>query len=134
MARELKSIHKGEEFWWNSRLIKSENDLHDRYHKFVQNFNIFENNELFAYEGLFDKKEKNVFAASPRLERSRFEKPNILAQLDQSRIGDDKYKIKLNSSNVMNINDGSINARSSVSDAAGFGPSLRQNENVEIKK
>ena len=54
MKKEIKPIDIGEEIWWNEFLIKAENNLHDRYQLFVENFNK-NDDENFAYEGIFDK-------------------------------------------------------------------------------
>ena len=58
VAKEIKPIRRDEETWWNTRLIKAENDLHDRYRLFVENFNKMNDDENFAYEGIFDQKQK----------------------------------------------------------------------------
>ena len=55
MKGEPTQFSNDEEFWWYSKIIKSQYDLDDRYQKFIQNFKLNDHYEDFAYEGIFDK-------------------------------------------------------------------------------
>lgn len=66
-----------EDFWWNTKELKASEDLKDRIIKFSENYALYQTNESFAYEGIFDKVQQKP---APQI---KFEK----TQVDRSHIG-----------------------------------------------
>ena len=112
MKGEPSKFKTDEEFWWYTKIIKSQYDLDDRYQKFIENFKLNDHNEEFAYEGIFDKKEKE------KMQNSRLEASYMYIPLNRSKVIEDN-NIKLNSSNLMMIKDDVSNTGASpISDAS----------------
>lgn len=110
MKGEPTQFKNDEEFWWYTQIINSQNDLDDRYQKFIHNFKLNDHNEEFAYEGIFDQKEK--------VQNSRLEASYMFIPLNRSKIIEDN-NIKLNSSNLMMIKDDISNTGASpISDGS----------------
>lgn len=73
MKIETANMSDNEVFWWHSNTIKAEEDLKDRIQKFIENHEIHQHNESFAYEGIFDQKDAKRDIPYIKFEKSRME-------------------------------------------------------------
>lgn len=61
--------------------------------------------EIFAYEGIFDQKPKQLLpGVKGSSSKGILDRSHLVSTLEKTRL-DDMYKIKLNSTNIINIQD-----------------------------
>lgn len=73
MKIETANMSDNEIFWWHTQTIKAEEDLKGRIQKFIENHEVHQHNESFAYEGIFDKKNAKHAVPYIKFEKSRME-------------------------------------------------------------
>lgn len=57
MPIETENFQQEEDFWWHKKSTKANEQLKDRYKKFLENYDDNYYDGSFMYEGIFDKKE-----------------------------------------------------------------------------
>lgn len=56
LPAEMEHFENNEESWWSTQNKKARRKIDTRVQKFMENFQLQEQNNEFAYEGIFDKK------------------------------------------------------------------------------
>lgn len=84
MPFETIDVANDESSWWHLKTIYATDQLDDRIHKFMENFHAIQNNEDFAYEGIFDQKDNMISNANIKLDRSRHDMSQMINPGDKS--------------------------------------------------
>ena len=65
MPLEIEHLKNDEASWWYIKNIKATYQLETRIQRFMKNLELYQHNENFAYEGIFDKKEERSTSVLP---------------------------------------------------------------------
>ena len=88
MTKETNFVAHPEEFWWKKRVMYRKQEIEESYRQFLTSAAPIQEQEDFAYEGIFD--EKNKKGKSPtKMNRSRIDISDIFGNLNRSKIEDD---------------------------------------------
>jgi hypothetical protein len=120
LVKETNFVSNPEEYWLKRKVYHKRKDIEESLQHFILNTAPINEQEEFAYEGIFDQK-KDI---SPlKLKGSRMDLSNFINPLNRSKMVDDDLQFKPNSGNIIHlqedISNNSISPNSANSNAFG---------------
>jgi len=105
-TKETNFVAHPEEYWWKKQLTFRKQDISDILKKFIENNKggVMQQEE-FAYEGIFDKKEQQERSPIKLNNSRRMDASNIVGTLNKSKLADEEIHIKHNGSHVIQMQD-----------------------------
>jgi hypothetical protein len=85
MPLDTTEIKDNEASWWHLKTIIATDQLDNRIQKFLETFQLVHNNEEFAYEGIFDRKEESVMSPINKFNKNRLEMSQMITPIDRSK-------------------------------------------------
>lgn len=89
MTKETNFVAHPEEYWWKKRVMYRKQDIEESYRQFLTSAAPQQEQEDFAYEGIFDKKNKKDNSPN-KMNRSRIDLSGIFGNLNRSKVEEDK--------------------------------------------
>jgi len=102
-VRETNFVPHPEEFWWKQSTYKKQNDIEESFQQFILDNAPQQEQEDFAYEGIFDKNNEND--KSPMMGIGNRVDNNFKTAMNRSNMNLDEYRLAKNSSNGIINND-----------------------------
>ena len=100
-VKETNFVTHPEEFWWKRSIFHKRKFIEESFQQFILNAGPQQEQEDFAYEGIFDKND-HIDKSPMRMKGARVDQ-NFMNTLNRSNLGLDEYKLPMSPMNGSNI-------------------------------
>jgi hypothetical protein len=102
LLKETNFVSDPEEYWWKRKVYHKRKDIEESLHQFILNAAPSQEQEEFAYEGIFDQKKKKetVMVKASRKDLFKFINP-----LNKKRVAAESVQLKTSVSSLIKIQD-----------------------------
>lgn len=124
MTKEVNFVAHPEEYWWKRGTQIKRRSIEENFqHLLLDVEKAPEQQEDFAYEGIFDKKPRNQ--SPTKMKGSRMDVSNFIGTLNRSNFFEDK-NLRNNVSHVLALNEEPSNQSFSPNSANSFAPGKKK--------
>lgn len=102
LVKETNFVAHPEDFWWKRNVIRKQHYIEESFQQYFLNVAPAQEQEDFAYEGIFDKKTDK----SPvKVTSNRMDVSNFINTLNRSKMVDEDNPLRHNASQLVHIQD-----------------------------
>lgn len=102
LVKETNFVPHPEDFWWKRGVTRKRHYIEESFQQYFLNSAPVQEQEDFAYEGIFDKKNDK----SPlKIANNRMDVSNFINTLNRSKMVDEEHPFRHNASQLVHIQD-----------------------------